>query len=81
MNKTRVKSKPKQNIREYLRREHTHTHVQIIVPYTLVNSIAILLRVMIGVLEMLTFVLFSVAYKHINGTGEIKLYLAQTGLP
>jgi len=37
------------------------------------------------VLEMfghaLTFVLFSVAYKHINGTGEITLYLAQTGLP
>jgi len=25
MNKTRVKSKPKQNIREYVRREHTHT--------------------------------------------------------
>jgi len=24
---------------------------------------------------------FSVAYKHINGTGEITLYLAQTGLP
>jgi len=27
------------------------------------------------------FVLFSVAYKHINGIGEIALYLAQTGLP
>jgi len=26
-------------------------------------------------------VLFSVVYKHINGTGEITLYLAQTGLP
>jgi len=26
-------------------------------------------------------VLFSVAYKHINGTGEMTLYLAQTGLP
>jgi len=26
-------------------------------------------------------VLFSVAYKHINGTGEITLYLAETGLP
>jgi len=29
----------------------------------------------------LTFVLFSNAYKHIKGTGEITLYLAQTGLP
>jgi len=39
----------------------------------------------IGVLEMfwdaLTFVPFSVAYKPINGTGEITLYVAQTGLP
>jgi len=26
-------------------------------------------------------VIFSVVYKHINGTGEITLYLAQTGLP
>jgi len=38
-----------------------------------------------GVLEMfwhaVTFVLFSVAYKHIKGRGEITLYLAQTGLP
>jgi len=25
-------------------------------------------------------VLFSVAYKHINGTGENTLYLAQTGI-
>jgi len=32
-------------------------------------------------LHALTFVLFSVAHKHINGTGEITLYLAQTGLP
>jgi len=29
----------------------------------------------------LTFVLFSVAYKHINGKGVITLYSAQTGLP
>jgi len=28
-----------------------------------------------------TFVLFSVTYKHVNGAGEITLYLAQTGLP
>jgi len=27
------------------------------------------------------FVLFSAAHKHFNGTGEITLYLAQTGLP
>jgi len=27
------------------------------------------------------FVIFSVAYKHINGTGAITLNLAQTGLP
>jgi len=29
----------------------------------------------------LTFVLFSVVYKHIIGTGEMTLYLVQTGLP
>jgi len=42
-------------------------------------------RCFFGVLEMfwhaLTFVLFSIAYKHINGTGEITLFLSQTGLP
>jgi len=37
------------------------------------------LRCILG--PALTFVLFSVAYKHINGTGEIALYLAETGRP
>jgi len=32
-------------------------------------------------LHALTFVLFSVMYKHVNGKGVNSLYLTQTGLP